>query len=183
MFRKDRTKSKGKRANGGGVAIFARNTLQPVAFTPECDIGAGLEAILAAVRLPGQPKTVVVGAAYRPPQCRVDSFAHFRDILEALTLANKDSLILGDLNSDMLNPGRGSAHLASALLDLGFTQLIDKPTRVTESSSTCIDLVMTNKPDMIASTKTRPCSFSDHHLDHMHSECHESPRATKNTNN
>ena len=67
MFQKDRTKSKGKRANGGGVAIFARNTLQPVTFTLECDTGAGLEAILAVVRLPGQPKTMVVGAAYRVP--------------------------------------------------------------------------------------------------------------------
>ena len=67
MFQKDRTKSKGKRANGGGVAIFARNTLQPVTFTLECDIRAGLEAILAVVRLPGQPKTMVVGAAYRVP--------------------------------------------------------------------------------------------------------------------
>ena len=45
-----------------------------------------------------------------------------------------------------------------------FKQLINKPTRIAQGSSTLIDLLFSNEPQNITVTNTFPMSFSDHEL-------------------
>ena len=48
--------------------------------------------------------------------------------------------------------------------NLSLTQLIDRPTRITASSSTLIDLIITNKRDFIIHSDAMPCPVADHEL-------------------
>ena len=42
--------------------------------------------------------------------------------------------------------------------------MIKKPTRITSSSATLIDIVVTNKPEMIIKSDVYPCEIADHEL-------------------
>ncbi len=44
------------------------------------------------------------------------------------------------------------------------TQIINKPTRITSTSATLLDLVITNKPDVILSQDVVPQVIADHDL-------------------
>ena len=46
----------------------------------------------------------------------------------------------------------------------GFEQIIAKPTRITQSTSSLIDIIATNKPATIKTTDVIPTSVSDHDM-------------------
>ena len=58
---------------------------------------------------------------------------------------DNDLIILGDFNIDYTIGDNTPIHSLECLFSLH--QLINKPTRVTASSSTCIDLILTTMPD------------------------------------
>ena len=64
---------------------------------------------------------------------------------------NKEIYLLGDLNCNLLDQSNSSAkHLHSIMQLYQLTQVIDKPTRITESSSTLLDVCITSCPERIA---------------------------------
>ena len=83
---------------------------------------------------------------------------------QALTFG-KDILVAGDLNCDML---KLRSPEANALLDLcnsvNLTQLIKEPTRVTENSSTRIDVIMTSSNNIVEDSGVVVSHISDHFL-------------------
>ena len=102
LFRKDRPEG-----DGGGVLIYVKKSYSPKAFMVKTDDDwdTGLETVFAEIRHPQHARPLVVGAAYRPPHCKVDSYEHLGAMLQTLTLARKDVYLLGDFNCDFLNPG------------------------------------------------------------------------------
>ena len=50
------------------------------------------------------------------------------------------------------------------MADFGLKQMIEKPTRVTETSETLIDVILTNSPTNIKRTEVIPTSISDHYM-------------------
>ena len=64
----------------------------------------------------------------------------------ALDTGFKNILITGDFNDNQMNPA--NQKLKTILQTLNLFQLITKPTSITENSSTIIDLVITNNPDL-----------------------------------
>ena len=73
---------------------------------------------------------------------------------------NKPMFILGDLNEDLLVVNRLDGIINSSRL----TQIVKKPTRITSSSATLLDVIMTNRPEMIMSSDVYPCEIADHDL-------------------
>ena len=68
--------------------------------------------------------------------------------------------ILGDLNTDFLkNP---STHLLDILLFNNLQQLVTSPTHITETSSTCIDLIITPSRDIVLNIDVLPSVCSKH---------------------
>jgi len=55
-------------------------------------------------------------------------------------------------------------HLLELSESYQYTQLIKEPTRITNNSSTLIDLFLTNEPKKIASTGVMVLGISDHNL-------------------
>ena len=91
---------------------------------------------------------VVIAVIYRIPDSSVDDVfnEHINDILNVIQKENKLIHVMGDLNIDLL---KSDAHKStSSLLDVLYSYnvfpVITKPTRVTESTATSIDHILTN---------------------------------------
>ena len=68
---------------------------------------------------------------------------------------------LGDLNDDLQQK---NSQLSRIIKTNKLTQLINKPTRITPTSATLIDVIITNKPDIIINTDVIPHPIADHDL-------------------
>jgi endonuclease/exonuclease/phosphatase family metal-dependent hydrolase len=63
---------------------------------------------------------------------------------------NKEIISIGDFNCDWLQPDKIETRRLSHLARMyQIDQMIDEPTRVTERSRTQIDLVFSNRPEII----------------------------------
>ena len=84
---------------------------------------------------------------YRPPNdskyLAKDFDEQFNDQLMMVSRGKKEVIILGDLNSDYLVKN-DNVNVKNVIAINGFKQLIDKPTRVTKNSKSCIDIIATN---------------------------------------
>ena len=103
---------------------------------------------------------------YRPDYCPVSCFADdFMDNYSQVFTFGKPLQITGDLNCNLLKPG---CFKAAALLDfcksVNLLQLINEPTRVTETSSTLLDVIITSNINLVESFGVLPCHISDHYL-------------------
>lgn len=92
LFRRDRT------ANGGGVAVYAKEDLKPKAHvTISTDF---LELVSVKLRLVKNP--VTIASVYRPPSQNreklEDFHEHLADYLSTLDLAASPLLLAGDMN-------------------------------------------------------------------------------------
>ena len=86
--------------------------------------------------------------------------------IEALS-RNKDIVLTGDLNCDLLsNNPRGEA-LLSFCATVNATQLIDKPTRGTENSRSLLDVILVSDPVLVKSSGVLEIIISDHFLVHV----------------
>ena len=74
--------------------------------------------------------------------------------------------MLGDLNCNLASPTPdvNTCHLLEISDLYGLNQLIKEPTRVTESSSTLIDLIFTNHADKVSCSGVSHIGISDHSL-------------------
>ena len=70
---------------------------------------------------------------------------------------------LGDMNANYLDRNN-NRELKSIIEKNGFKQLITTPTRITNISSTLIDIIITNKENNVAKTFTSAQSMSDHDM-------------------
>ena len=77
---------------------------------------------------------------------------------------NQEVHICGDFNCNMLKRTRLSSSIHDICNLLGATQLVTEPTRVTQTSSTLIDLLLTTKEEKIAESGVIHVSISDHSI-------------------
>lgn len=128
---------------GGGVALYIKSqlkySLNEKLSTTVQDL---FECITVEIALP--KKTITVSCVYRQPGSDIDVFI---DNIEKLYLHKKsDTYICGDFNINLLNheSHNGTRNFLNLLFSLGFYPLIDKPTRITNSTASLIDNIFTN---------------------------------------
>ena len=98
------------------------------------------------------------------------SLQAMQDLLTAFAEASKrfgltSFYLMGDMNYNMASMSDTNSHLLSDITDLyGLHQLINEPTRVTDTTSTLIDLIYTNYPDKVVCSGVCHVSISDHSL-------------------
>ena len=72
---------------------------------------------------------------------------------------------MGDLNCNMHDESNHNSSTLTNILDIyGLSQLISEPTRITPTSSTLIDLCITNLPEKISKAGVVHLGISDHSL-------------------
>ena len=91
----------------------------------------------------------------------MDSFEYISEISKAIILKNKPIFVLGDFNDDLFHE---DSKLNKIIKNVNLHQLLNKPTRITPTSSSLHDVIITNKPDMIMSLDVSPCEIADYEL-------------------
>ena len=65
-------------------------------------------------------------------------------------LENKETIIMGDINCDLLNNG-DQKEIKYILKGSGMKQIIKSPTRITQTTKTLIDIIATTHMSMVIS--------------------------------
>ena len=117
-----------------------------------------VESIWVEIKLK-HSKPLIIGYIYRNPAERLDWFDNFTIMMDAVTLENKEFMLLGDFNIDLLKPQTQWAHLYQMF---NLHQLIDKATRITETSKTLIDHIYVLSKHNIIETCSPISGCSDH---------------------
>lgn len=153
---------------GGGVCVYLRNSIN---FKLRTDlISQTLEAVCVEIRKPSSKPFAVI-ACYRPPNSKIGHsdelfFKNFENLVAALDMEDKEIIALGDFNCDTSSPKpvNHTKKLLSLIENYQFVQLIKEPTRITESTSTIIDLILTNREQKIVQRGVIQIGISDHNL-------------------
>ena len=140
----------------GGVAIYVKNNL---IFKERHDLSIPqLEAVLIETKT-GQDR-LLTGSFYRPP----NSKSYYWDLIDQ-SIKNASStphkfIVLGDFKTNFLsNP---SPQLLDVINFNNLQQVVTHPTRITETSATLLDLVLTSCIDIISHVDVLPPVCSDH---------------------
>ncbi|KAJ2952603.1 hypothetical protein O0L34_g6926 [Tuta absoluta] len=131
-----------RQGRGGGVGFYVRKEI-----SSSCPHSKILQLWLE-VQLPGA--SLALGTAYRPESVRV------QDALDALSesissMARCDHLcFLGDMNIDLMKVRTTKVkELESFCQSHGLEQLVKELTRVTDTTESIIDIVMTDTPSKV----------------------------------
>ena len=100
---------------------------------------------------------------YRPPSATSDWTDQVEQSLAEANTENKEIILSGDLNFNILNKTGYVKAWLQKTENLIFSQLVLSPTRVTDSSKTIIDHDYSNVPDNIVSVSVPRYSISDHY--------------------
>ena len=153
-----------KNRNGGGVAIYVRNSINWV-IRAEFDT-EDLETITVGISKP-KSKPFLINCVYRPPDSTLELLNTYEKLIEKLDSEDKKTILIGDFNCDWTGVKSGKVKLQTNKLyeitqTFQFKQMIDQPTRITNNSEIIIDLAFTNKPELIIRSGVIHIRTSDH---------------------
>jgi hypothetical protein len=146
--------------HGGGIAVYVKTfLLYEIIKIPDA-LSLRCESIWLKIKL--KNKVFILGCVYRQPRLPVGWWTDLSNVLEYLfnQYPNKDFIILGDFNEDLLNPNLN--HLRDIIAKFGCIQLVDKPTRITPTSKTLLDPIITNNVNLISKWEVLDPLLSDH---------------------
>ena len=154
VVRRDRNKW------GGGVALFIHESISNYCIRPDL-MDNNLESLSIQIKL-GNFKPFIITSVYLP-DVSVAVFREVESLVRLLDKENKESIIIGHTNCDLLTPSYiHTKHLKTLMNNFGLTQLIKEPTRITVSTQTLIDHLIINRPEFILHSGVIRCGISDH---------------------
>jgi exonuclease III len=103
IVRKDRTR------NGGVVAIYSRNTIPHTVRDDLIPTDTDIEAICLEINKP-KIKPMLLSTWYRPPDSSIELFDKFENFLQKADDENKELIITGDLNCNILATEKKYSH-------------------------------------------------------------------------
>ena len=145
---------------GGGACIYINQDLTVKKIETSILKMSQVEDLWVTVQCRKLP-SVIIGSIYRHPHAQAASFDYISDVIKEILLKSKPTFIFGDLNDDLLMP---NAKLSHIIRDTKMHQVVDRPTRITENSSTLLDILITNNPDMLTKLDVVPCQIADHEI-------------------
>ena len=154
----------------GGICIYFKESLS-IRFL---DVPSNLDECLLC-ELSYKNKKCFIATLYRSPSQSREVFEKFLSNFEALIKAisnqrDATSIIMGDFNArsskwckyDISN--NEGVQIDSVTSTHGLEQLISEPTYILSNSSSCIDLIFTNQPNLMVESGTHPsCHPNCHH--------------------
>ena len=140
----------------GGVAIYVKNSL---ICKERHDLSIPqLEAAWIETKI-GQDK-LLIGSFYRPSNSKSDYWDLIDQSIKKVSSTPRKFIVLGDFNTNLLsNP---SPQLLDVINFNNLQQVVTHPTRITETSATVTDLVLTSCTDIISNVDVLPLVCSDH---------------------
>lgn len=146
---------------GGGVALYVKNG---ISYTTSELISSTHNAI--TFKIHSSCSSVLSGMlVYRPPKTNRDQF--FNELTYNLSNMSENTILLGDFNIDLLKHADSYVY-TNLLSSMGFTSLINQPTREVAQQSSCIDHVHLRSSTGSSRIIKKDClvlptGLSDHH--------------------
>ena len=109
-------------------------------------------------------KSFLICNTYRPPNTPTSCFESLTKSLTDALLLDLVIIVLGDLNCNLLTSNSEANLLRDIISTFNLNQLIEKPTRVTETTKSLIDVIMSTNKNIVSHTDVLASSISDHHL-------------------
>ena len=128
IFRNDRD------ANGGGVAIYVKNSLPE----PKVKLKSENLELLSVEISPGRAKPFLLVCWYRPPTCGVDdeAFEKLTKVLSDLDKDEKEIILVGDTNCDFKDSKNTNAKkLRMVYSEYHLEQMIKDYTRIATATT------------------------------------------------
>ena len=155
-----------KRAKGsGGVLTYITSQIPSkklrVPFVLEL-----IEVLVVKVEL-NNTNAIILGL-YRPPRCRGTNYyaeleKEFNKCLMWATMQFSTVIIMRDLNMDKLKVNGREAKLLRDIEEVfELTCLVTEPTRITDTSQTLLDVLLTNQPDLFKNAGVSDIGLSGH---------------------
>ena len=109
-----------------------------------------VEAVSAEIKV-GNYKPFIVTSLYRPPDKPVSHFDEIEALVSTIDNKNLEFIIIGDTNCNFMDKtDNDTKHLLKLMASYNLQQLIKDYTRVTGTTKTCIDHILTNKLDTVS---------------------------------
>lgn len=156
LLRRDRNR------NGGGVAIVLSSRVR---YCQKCDLSSGHIESLWVELYPRSKHSLLLCCAYRPPS-KMDFYEYLTSECNQACLQTQKLLVVGDLNSNSLSPKLLPEYklLKCFMNTIGLCEMFTGPTRITDSTSSHLDVFLTNNSCSFDNVSALPVGFSDHHL-------------------
>ena len=158
LIRSDRNR------HGGGVACYIRND---ISFNPRGNFSSEVENIFLDMLLP-KTKPILIGILYRPPDQSKFLDKLSTAISETDNFDAQEVYILGDLNINLINNQKHTPNGIKRYKEFcslnGLKQLLTLPTRITKTSTSLLDHVLTNSTDRVSQFGVVDTGLSDHQL-------------------
>ena len=148
------------RGRGGGVCIYIKDHLKVTMLTTQYSRPPHVEDLWMTVQSKKFP-SFILGCIYRHPHALDESFDYISDVFGSMSLRNKPLLILGDFNDNLFLPNNKMKNIMNIH---HLSQLVTQPTRITATSSTLIDLIITNRPNFIINSEVLSYPVGDHEI-------------------
>lgn len=148
----------------GGVIIYVQNSIK-------CDVivnkNFNNEVWILSVRVLCQRTNVIISGLYKSPISKNNMFlSWFRTLCESELDFSKINIIAGDFNINIMKDTYYKKALLNDISYLGLKQIVKNPTRITDTSRTLIDLVLTNQFQIKTKVNTTE-QISDHSIIHI----------------
>lgn len=147
------------------MAILVSNLLR---FKARDDLHEGRIESVWIELFPGSKKrSMLLCCTYKSPSTASCEF--YDNLLsecdKGLISKSQNLTILGDLNSDLLDPDLPQTKLLNSFCNhLDLSHLVTSATRVTSESTSLLDVIITNNESCYRDTSVSPFSGSDHHI-------------------
>ena len=162
-----------KSGKGGGLAVYINkrvcevDKIEKFCENPDPENLSGEFQFIKIHNCKGFNKTKVIGNVYRSPALKnTDKFIDLLDtVLRKLDRHSRKHMVLvGDVNINLLNhmKNQSAQNLIETISKYGFSQIVSRPTRVTDHSATLIDHVYTNDIHNTLSCNILTVDVSDH---------------------
>ena len=157
LVRKDR-----QNGRGGGVLFYVSDK---ISFKIREDLSfqsQSAELLCIEIDL-SSDKNFIVCVMYRPPHTDIDTFlTDFDLLLAAINNSDKSVCIMGDFNVDLLAENVNTLRFQNILDSNAFHAMIDKPTRISDHSSTLLDNIFVKTSKGYSQSGLFYSEISDH---------------------
>lgn len=152
--------------NGGSCIFVKTSDLLKLLYRRDLNVYGleqSFELSVIEAKLKNLDRNVIVVCLYRSPSSNCNTFFKgFNNILSKIVNENKYIVLCGDWNIDFLKDTREKRVLESLFKTFNLTNAIDGPTRITKSTSTSLDYIVTGSPHSGFLSSIVPLDLSDH---------------------
>lgn len=152
----------------GGVAIFVANHLYDRTSKREDikSLAVSNEFECCGIELKLSDVSYVITGVYIPPNANLEGICNkFTVLCDKVIAQNKELIIGGDINTDLLSPNPRNQMLIDTLSTYDLSPIFNEPTRVDGNSKTCIDNIFVSYAilNSLNVKKIIKCDISDHY--------------------